>query len=394
MTKRIPIPIVAEQSSSREGRLRPPPSGIVFSAGQVNDRLNRPLRDLRLSVIDQCNLRCRYCMPREVFNRDYEFLPREALLSFDAMEHLVRASIPLGVRKLRITGGEPLLRKGLTELIARLSRLQTLENAPLEIALTTNGVLLKSLARPLAEAGLHRVTVSLDALSPQTFQAMADAPDIDPRSILEGIEAAEAAGLAVKVNMVVQRGVNEHEILPMARHFRHRSATLRFIEFMDVGSTNHWSSSQVVSSATIIGMIANHHPLRRVGRSDAHEVSERWAYADGAGQIGLISSISEPFCRGCSRARISAEGGFYTCLFADQGTDLRPLVDAVALGAPLLSAEGLQRSAASLAALWQGRTDRYSELRWQQSIAEHRIGGKTNAPGLSSGRVEMSYIGG
>ncbi len=341
--------------------------------GPLLDQRDRALKDLRLSVIDQCNFRCTYCMPKSVFDRNYEFLPKESLLSFEELERLSRAFVALGVEKLRITGGEPLLRKNIEDLVARLAPIQTLAGKPVEIAMTTNGALLKQKALALKNAGLKRITVSLDALSDQTFKAMNDM-DYPVSDVLAGIDAAAEAGLRVKVNMVVQRGVNDHEILPMAKAFRERGHTLRFIEFMDVGSSNAWRWDHVVPSREIIDMISLEHPLVPIGRDTPSEVSERWRYADGKGEVGLISSVSNPFCGNCSRARISAEGVLYTCLFAQSGTDLRGLLR----GDNTPSPEEIEKV---IAAIWQKRDDRYSELRAQ-----------LREQGLK--KVEMSYIGG
>lgn len=341
--------------------------------GPLLDQRQRTLKDLRLSVIDQCNFRCTYCMPKSVFDRNYEFLPKESLLSFEELERLSRAFVALGVEKLRITGGEPLLRKNIEELVARLSPIQTLSGTQVEIAMTTNGALLKQKAAALKAAGLKRITVSLDALSDETFKAMNDM-DYPVSDVLAGIDAAAAAGLRVKVNMVVQRGINDHEILPMAKAFRERGHTLRFIEFMDVGSSNAWQWDHVVPSREVVDLISLEHPLVPIGRDTPSEVSERWRYADGKGEVGVISSVSNPFCGNCSRARISAEGVLYTCLFAQAGTDLRGLLR----GAHQPNDEDIARV---IAGIWQRRDDRYSELRAQ--LREQGIK-----------KVEMSYIGG
>ncbi|MEY4083142.1 MAG: molybdenum cofactor biosynthesis protein [Pseudomonadota bacterium] len=360
----------------KESPLRPAvfDASIPKPTGRVTDTRDRGLRDLRISVIDQCNLRCGYCMPREVFNRDYVFLSRQELLSFSEIERLTRAFVGLGVEKVRITGGEPLLRKQLETLVESLARLKTLENKPLELALTTNGLLLKEKAAGLVQAGLHRVTVSLDALDPEVFQAMGDTPEASPEQVLAGIEAALSAGLKVKANMVVQRGVNDSQILPMARAFRELGATLRFIEFMDVGSSNGWDPTQVMASEDILELIGQVFPLEPYGRDIPSEVSERWRYTDGRGEVGFISSVSKPFCSDCSRARISAEGGLYTCLFASTGVDLRAL---------LRSEPSDELVGQAIAQLWQQRTDRYSELR-----------GELMKKGPVGPKVEMSYIGG
>lgn len=338
----------------------------------LKDQRNRVLRDLRLSVIDQCNFRCTYCMPKEVFGRDYAFLPKASLLTFSEINTLARVFVSLGVEKLRITGGEPLLRKSLEDLIAMLSLLKTPSGNPVEIAMTTNGVLLKEKARLLRDAGLHRVTVSLDALSDDVFRRMNDM-DYPVGDVLAGIDAAIQAGLSVKINMVVQRGVNDHEILPMAEAFRDRGLTLRFIEYMDVGSSNAWQLDQVVSAQEIVNTISTRHPLTAIGRDIPSEVSEQWEYVDGKGKIGMISSVTKPFCGNCSRARISAEGVLYTCLFAESGTDLRSLLRQS-------DAPSDTDLAHAIANVWTQRTDRYSELR-------HVLPRENK-------KVEMSYIGG
>lgn len=341
--------------------------------GPLLDQHQRILKDLRLSVIDQCNFRCTYCMPKSVFDRNYEFLPKESLLSFDELERLSRAFVSLGIEKIRITGGEPLLRKNIDELVTRLAVLTTLSGNPVEIAMTTNGALLKQKAAALKAAGLKRITVSLDALSDATFKTMNDM-DVPVADVLAGIDAAADVGLRVKVNMVVQRGVNDQEILPMANAFRERGHTLRFIEFMDVGSSNAWQWDHVVPSREVIEMISLEHPLLPIGRDTPSEVSERWRYADGKGEVGVISSVSNPFCGNCSRARISAEGVLYTCLFAQSGTDLRGLLR----GQDRPSEEDIARVVATI---WSKRDDRYSEQR--ATLREQGVK-----------KVEMSYIGG
>jgi GTP 3',8-cyclase len=351
--------------------------GPLPSAPLVDTR-GRRLKDLRISVIDQCNFRCTYCMPKEVFDQNYQFLPRDALLTFDEIETLSRTFVSLGVDKLRITGGEPLLRKNLPDLIARLSPLKTLAQQPVEIALTTNGVLLTQKAKALKAAGLSRVTVSLDALEDQIFRRMNGA-DFSVADVLTGIDAAAAAGLRVKINMVVQRGVNDQEVLPMANLFRQRGHTLRFIEFMDVGSSNAWRWDQVVPSREIINTIAQAHALVPMGRDTPSEVSERWRYADGQAEVGVISSVTQPFCGNCSRARISAEGVLYTCLFAQTGTDLRRLLR------PHGDSPDPDDLARVIGQVWQARDDRYSE----QRNPDRNI-----TPGENARKVEMSYIGG
>lgn len=335
-----------------------------------HDQLGRPLHDLRISVIDQCNFRCSYCMPRDVFGTDYAFLRRDQLLSFDEIERLARLFVALGVRKIRISGGEPLLRKGIEDLVDRLAGLKTTTGLPVDLAMTTNGALLAHKASALAAAGLKRLNVSLDALDVDTFQRMTDTP-ITVDQILQGIATASKAGIkSIKVNMVVRRSLNDHQILPMARYFRYSGHVLRFIEFMDVGSTNGWSQSAVVPSTEVLSRIDRDFRLEPMEPAITGEVARRWRYQDGAGEIGVISSVSSPFCGDCSRARISAEGKLYACLFAQSGIDLRQLLrgadDDVSLRQTIESA-------------WHRRNDRYSEIRHLQP---------------RSRKIEMSYIGG
>ncbi len=354
----------------------PTPDGIL------RDTRGRPLRDLRISVTDRCNFRCSYCMPKEIFNSEYTWLPHSALLSFEEITRLARVFVGHGVHKLRLTGGEPLLRKGLETLIEQLAALRTPDGAPLDITLTTNGSLLARKAAVLKAAGLNRVTVSLDSLDDPTFRAMNDV-DFPVADVLAGIEAARAAGLGpVKVNMVVKRGTNDAQILPMARHFRGSGIVLRFIEYMDVGATNGWRMDEVLPSAEVVRRIHAELPLVQLEPSAPGETAERWGYAgpDGRhdpalGEIGVISSVTQAFCRDCNRARLSTEGRLYLCLFAGQGHDLRTLIRGGASDDDIASAIG---------AIWQGRKDRYSELRG------------TQAPDAGGGarRVEMSYIGG
>ncbi len=335
------------------------------------DTLQRPLRDLRISVTDRCNLRCTYCMPREIFDTHHNFLPRSELLSFEEIERLVKLFIPLGVQKIRLTGGEPLLRRGIEKLIASLAKLHTTEGKPLDIALTTNGVILAQKAQSLKDAGLARISVSLDSLNDATFRRMSDS-DVAVSTVLQGIDAAQAVGLApVKVNMVVQRGVNEHEVLAMAQHFRHTNVVLRFIEYMDVGSSNNWQQNEVVSAREILDSINAHHPLQSIDANYSGEVAARWRYADGAGEIGVIASVTQVFCRECTRTRLSTDGKLYTCLFAAHGLDIR---EPLRLGASDTVLTNL------IAAQWGRREDRYSELRATQKNPEKKI--------------EMSYIGG
>jgi|SRR5581483_8296855 len=332
------------------------------------DAFGRPLRDLRISVTDRCNFRCTYCMPKEVFGHDYRFLDRRELLDFEEITRVARAAVELGVTKLRITGGEPLIRRDVEELIAMLARL------PVEVTLTTNASLLPRKAQPLADAGLARITVSLDAMDDATFRRMNDV-DFPVERVLEGIEAAKAAGLPVKVNCVVKRGVNEDQVVEMARFFRGTGHILRFIEFMDVGATNGWRMDDVVPAAEIVARIAKAFPLEPAGPNYRGEVAKRWRYADGAGEIGIIASVTQPFCGDCTRSRLSAEGKLYTCLFAVRGHDLRALLRGGATDEEL---------AAKLAEIWRVRGDRYSELRSQATV-DPAIGGR---------KVEMSYIGG
>jgi len=330
------------------------------------DTLQRPLRDLRISVTDRCNFRCVYCMPKEVFGRDHPFLPRRELLTFEELERAARLFTHLGVSKVRLTGGEPLLRRDLEVLVAMLARLPGLE-----LTLTTNGSLLAEKAQRLRQAGLRRVSVSLDAIDDETFMKMNDV-DFPVGRVLEGIEAALAAGLApLKVNMVVKRGLNEHSLLPMAEHFRGTGIVLRFIEYMDVGSTNGWRLDQVVPATEILRRIDAVHPLEPLEPNYRGEVANRYRYRDGGGEIGLIASVSQPFCGGCTRARVSADGQVFLCLFASKGFDLRARLRSGMTDADLET---------ELAVLWRGRTDRYSEIR--------------SAATAGLPKVEMSYIGG
>ena len=332
----------------------------------VRDTLGRPIRDLRISVTDRCNFRCTYCMPKTVFGRDYEFLPREELLSFEEIARVAALFARLGVEKIRLTGGEPLLRRDVETLVGLLAAIPGLE-----LTLTTNGSLLARKAPALAAAGLRRVTVSLDSLDDAVFRAMNDV-DFPVERVLEGIEAAASAGLApVKVNMVVKRGVNDESILPMARYFHGTGHILRFIEFMDVGATNGWRLDDVVPAVEIVERIDAALPIEPAEANYQGEVARRWRYRDGGGEIGVIASVSQPFCSDCTRARISADGKLYTCLFAARGHDLRALIRSGASDDELLAA--LER-------VWTARSDRYSELRSQAT---------TDLP-----RIEMSYIGG
>jgi cyclic pyranopterin phosphate synthase len=357
----------------RHRALPVPPQATA--GGPSIDRLGRTLRDLRISVTDRCNFRCSYCMPKEVFDKRYTFLPHAALLSFEEITRLARLFLRLGVRKLRLTGGEPLLRKDVERLVEMLAELRTLDGRAPDITLTTNGSLLARKARALKEAGLQRVTVSLDALDDAVFRRMNDV-DFPVAEVLRGIEAAQAAGLGpIKVNMVVKRGTNEHEVLPMAEYFRGRGTVLRFIEYMDVGATNGWRMDEVLPSAALIERLQQVHPLEPLDAGAPGETAERWRYRDGGGEIGVISSVTRPFCRDCNRARLSTEGRLFLCLFASNGYDLRELLRGDADDQRLLDA---------LDAIWRQRDDRYSELRSTQ---------RADA-GSGERRVEMHYIGG
>jgi cyclic pyranopterin phosphate synthase len=330
------------------------------------DTLGRPLHDLRISVTDRCNFRCVYCMPKEVFGRDHRFLDRRELLTFEEIERLARAFVRQGVEKIRITGGEPLVRRDLERLIEMLAAIDGLD-----LTLTTNGSLLAQKAEALRAAGLGRVTVSLDSLDDEVFRAMNDV-DFPVARVLEGIDAAARAGLTpVKVNMVVKRGDNEGSVLAMARRFHGTGHILRFIEYMDVGHTNGWRMDDVVPAAEIVETIDAELPIEPIEPNYPGEVARRWRYRDGGGEIGVISSVTQPFCGGCTRARLSAEGRLFTCLFAVRGHDLRALVRGTGTDEELDDA---------IAGIWHARTDRYSELRTAETSSEPKI--------------EMSYIGG
>jgi len=365
----------------RVPRDAPAPNGLVA------DRLGRPLHDLRISVTDRCNFRCSYCMPKEVFDRDYRFLPQSSLLSFEEITRVARIFVAHGVRKLRLTGGEPLLRKHLEVLIAQLAQLRTPAGEPLDITLTTNGSLLERKAGALHAAGLRRVTVSLDALDDTIFRRMNDV-DFPVADVLRGVDAALAAGLApLKMNMVVKRGTNEHEIVPLARHVRERygpRVILRFIEYMDVGATNGWRMDEVLPSAEVRALLQRHFALEPLAATAPGETAERWRYADGAGEVGFISSVTQAFCRDCNRARLSTEGKLFMCLFASRGHDLRALLRGRRPeGEPWNDGD----IAAAVGLLWSERDDRYSELRGagraEQASGTH-----------GERRVEMHYIGG
>ena len=343
-----------------------PNVGPLAPGVRVADMLGRPLRDLRISVTDRCNFRCTYCMPKDVFGPDYKFLPRSEVLTFEEITRLARIFREHGIEKIRLTGGEPLLRRDLERLVAMLARIDGLD-----LTLTTNGSALVRKARSLRDAGLQRLTVSLDSLDDAVFRAMNDV-DFPVAAVLEGIDAAAAAGLApIKINMVVQRGVNDHTIVDMARRFKGTGHVVRFIEFMDVGATNGWRMDDVVPSAEVIRLIDAELPVEPADANYFGEVAERWRYRDGGGEIGVISSVTQAFCRTCTRARLSTDGMLYTCLFAASGYDLRALLRDRASDRDI---------AGAIAGIWRARTDRYSEIRTAET-AKHR-------------KIEMSYIGG
>jgi cyclic pyranopterin phosphate synthase len=377
------IPVVG----MRTGTLQVPPAALLHASrmaanGLVSDSLGRHLRDLRISVTDRCNFRCNYCMPKEVFDKDYPYLPHSSLLSFEEVVRIARQFVNHGVQKIRLTGGEPLLRKNIEGLIEQLATLRTPDGNPLDLTLTTNGALLERKARDLKSAGLQRVTVSLDGLDDAVFRSMNDV-DFPVSAVLDGIQAAKEAGLGpIKINMVVKRGTNDQEILPMARRFKGSGMVLRFIEYMDVGATNGWRMNDVVPSSEVIQRLQAELPVVALEPSNPGETAQRWGFADAsgaydraAGEIGVISSVTQAFCGDCNRARLSTEGQLYLCLFASQGYDLRSLVRATATDEDLASA---------ISHIWNGRSDRYSELR----------GAMPTDTGLAVRRVEMSYIGG
>ena len=385
MSERI-IPLLDQRHQALALKV---PTTPLPGDGVLRDQLHRPLRDLRISVTDRCNFRCNYCMPKEVFDAHYTYLPHSDLLSFEEITRVARVFVGLGVRKLRLTGGEPLLRKNLEVLIEQLAALRTPDGQPLDLTLTTTGSLLKRKAQDLRRAGLKRVTVSLDGIDDAVFRAMNDV-DFPVADVLDGIEAARAAGLGLdahgrysdlKINMVVKRTTNLDQILPMARHFRGSGMTLRFIEYMDVGTTNGWRMDDVLPSAEVIRLLQTEFPLVPLEPSAPGETAQRWGYADARGrhdpalgEVGVISSVTQAFCHDCNRARLSTEGQLYLCLFAGQGHDVRGLLRHHASDEQL---------AAAIGQVWQQRDDRYSELRGQQT------------PGPAAPRrVEMSYIGG
>jgi GTP 3',8-cyclase len=350
-----------------EQRGLPIPKPLAEPAPRVADRRARPLRDMRISVTDRCNFRCTYCMPKDVFGADYEFLPHGEVLTFEEIVRMARIFAGLGTEKIRLTGGEPLMRKGIERLVAMLR-----EALPaVDLTLTTNGSALKAKARALKDAGLDRITVSLDSLDDATFRAMNDV-DFPVAKVLEGIDAAAAAGLSpVKVNMVVKRGVNDHQVVDVARHFKGSGHIVRFIEFMDVGSTNHWRMDDVIPSAQVVYRISEQFPVEPAQANYSGEVAERWKYRDGSGEFGVISSVTHAFCGTCSRARLSTDGQLFTCLFAQRGYDLKAMMRA---------GQADDEIRGAVAAIWSGRDDHYSEIRTAETARARKI--------------EMSYIGG
>ena len=387
----VVIPLIDQRlallTAGYSGFLKLASSSPIAATGLLSDTLGRPLRDLRISVTDRCNFRCSYCMPKEVFNKDYPYLPHNSLLSFEEIARAASVFVAHGTQKIRLTGGEPLLRKNLEVLIEMLSKLKTVEGQPLDITLTTNGSLLRRKAQALKDAGLQRVTISLDGLHDATFRAMNDV-DFPVADVLDGIAAAREAGLKnIKVNMVVKRGTNEQEILPMARHFQGTGVTLRFIEYMDVGATNGWRMNEVMPSSEVVQHISAQMPLVQLDPSAPGETAERWGYVGANGQydpalgeIGVISSVTQAFCGDCNRARLSTEGKLYLCLFASLGYDIKSLLRGNGAQPGATDAE----LASAIGHIWQGRADRYSELR--SSMAADT--------GTGARRVEMSYIGG
>ncbi|RLL41152.1 GTP 3',8-cyclase MoaA [Oceanobacillus piezotolerans] len=335
--------------------------------GKITDKFGRPLQDLRISVIDRCNFRCTYCMPQEIFGRDFAFMPKEQLLSFEEIERLAAIFVDLGVKKIRLTGGEPLLRRDLPVLIHKLTNIKALE----DIGLTTNGSLLTTMAQRLKDAGLKRINVSLDALDDSTFKEI-NHSNVGPDKILKGIDKAKEVGLEVKVNMVVKKGRNDKEILPMARYFKNRGITLRYIEFMDVGQTNGWNFNNVITKKEIFQMLSGEFELEPVDPAYIGEVAKRYRYRGEESEVGFITSVSESFCSTCTRARIAADGKMYTCLFSDSGFDFREL---------LRSEKTDEQIKSFIMAIWNSRDDRYSDERTEESAKNKK-------------KIEMSYIGG
>lgn len=370
MTTKL-IPIVDQRAASSVPMIPVGSARTPAPSGTLADTRGRLLRDLRISVTDRCNFRCTYCMPKEVFDKDYVYLPKSELLSFEEITRMTRLFVAHGVEKIRLTGGEPLLRKNLEVLIGMLTALKTHDGKPLDIALTTNGSLLSRQARALKAAGLQRITVSLDSLDETIFRAMNDV-DFPVADVLNGIAAAHDAGFAsIKINMVVKKGVNDQDIVAMARHFKGSGHIVRFIEFMDVGASNGWRMNDVVSSAEIVRRINAEMPITEAQSNYGGEVAQRWAYADGSGEIGVISSVTQAFCSTCTRARLSTDGKLYTCLFAQSGHDLRAL---------MRSGNSDQQIAGAIGLIWEQREDHYSEIRTEETARMKK--------------VEMSYIGG
>ncbi len=350
------------------------PDVLNQPTGVVLDTLQRPLQDLRISVTDRCNFRCPYCMPKEIFTNNYNYLGQKELLSFEEITRVAKIFISHGVKKIRLTGGEPLLRKGIEELIAMLSELNSIHNNPIDLTLTTNGSLLKKKAQALKDAGLKRITISLDGIHDETFKKMNDV-DYPVKDVLDSIEAAQKVGFeSIKINMVVKKGINDQEIIPMVRHFHNSGVIVRFIEYMDVGNTNGWKMDEVLPSREVVQIINEEFPLTAIDPDYLGEVAQRWAFQDGSGEIGVISSVTQTFCHSCTRARISMEGKLFLCLFASQGYDLKSLLRSEASDLTIANA---------ISNLWNKRDDRYSELRTkiQQGQIHHP-------------KVEMSYIGG
>jgi len=371
MTERI-IPIAENRYSNGVAGI---PPNLEASAGLITDTLKRPLRDLRISVTDRCNFRCVYCMPKDVFGKGYVFLPKTSLLSFEEINRIARLAVTHGVEKIRLTGGEPLLRKNIEKLVEMLSALKTPDGRELDVTLTTNGSLLAKKAQALRDAGLKRVTVSLDSLDDATFKLMNDV-DFPIAKVLQGIDVAHRVGIGpIKINMVVKKGINDQDIVPMASHFKDSPFILRFIEYMDVGTTNGWKMGEVIPSAEVVRRIRAEAALEEIAPNYTGETSVRWRYQDGSGEIGVISSVTQAFCHSCTRARLSTEGKLYTCLFATGGHDLRTLMRRGCSDEEISTA---------IAHIWRARGDRYSELR--SAMTEALL------PAVK--KIEMSYIGG
>jgi cyclic pyranopterin phosphate synthase len=350
------------------------PGQLLAANASTKDTRGRPLRDLRISVTDRCNFRCTYCMPKEIFDKDYPYLSHDELLSFEEITRLTTIFASLGVEKIRLTGGEPLLRKNLEVLIEMLAKIRTTADQPLDLTLTTNGSILRKKAAALKAAGLHRLTISLDGLNNDIFKKMNDV-DFPVTDVLDGITAAQEAGFTnLKVNMVVKKGTNDQEIINMAKHFKGSGVTLRFIEFMDVGSSNGWDMSQVLSSQEVANRIHAVFPIEPIEANYHGEVAQRWRYLDGSGEIGFISSVTQTFCHECTRARISTDGQLYLCLFANEGFDFKTL---------LRSGRSDLEIANAIMSTWSGRNDHYSEIRGSNTVGSN-----------SARKVEMSYIGG